>query len=284
MTKASQVHVTPISELALVYPGYSPRPEERKQSGKYLLVGGRNIKDGRLITTEKDSYINDLPKKSFRRAIAQPGDIIVSTLFDRRKLYIYRDTDPLAVVNNSCAIIRAPDKNDYIVSYLRTLRGQEQFLSDATEATSGAFIPRLSTSDLSRLQVPLLPLSELQRLGDDHIASSSTDDLIALRSELRSKDSQIVELRTELAQVNLYYEDRIRKIVAQISVNDVKSRIAHGETSKLEFKSSLRWSLKANRDDSAMEIAVLKTISAFCNTEGGELLIVVSDYHTIFII
>ena len=245
MTKASQVHVAPISELALVYPGYSPRPEERKQSGKYLLVGGRNIKDGRLITTEKDSYINDLPKKSFRRAIAQPGDIIVSTLFDRRKLYIYRDTDPLAVVNNSCAIIRAPDKNDYIVSYLRTLRGQEQFLSDATEATSGAFIPRLSTSDLSRLQVPLLPLSELQRLGDDHIASSSTDDLIALRSELRSKDTQIVELRTELAQVTLYYEDRIRKIEAQISVNDVKSRIAHGETSKLEFKSSLRWKLKS---------------------------------------
>jgi hypothetical protein len=99
-----------ISELALVYPGYSPRPEERRQKGKYLLIGGRNIKDGRLVRTEKDTYVADVSKESVRRAIAQPGDIIVSTLFDRRKLYIYRYSDPQAVVNSSCAIIRAPDK------------------------------------------------------------------------------------------------------------------------------------------------------------------------------
>jgi len=81
-----------------------------------------------------------MQKNSFRRAIAKPGDIIVSTLFDRRKIYIYHDTDPMAVVNNSCAIIRTPKNNDYIVSYLRTLKGQEQFLQDASEATSEAFI------------------------------------------------------------------------------------------------------------------------------------------------
>jgi predicted HTH transcriptional regulator len=42
----------------------------------------------------------------------------------------------------------------------------------------------------------------------------------------------------------------------------------------LEFKSSLRWNLKENcQDDKLVTHAVLKTIAAFLNTEGGDLLI-----------
>ncbi|MFC1523825.1 RNA-binding domain-containing protein [Thermodesulfobacteriota bacterium] len=290
--------IAKISELAVIFPGYSPRPEERKPQGKYLLIGGRNINNNRLEKTDKDSYVDNTIKDSFRRAIAQPGDIIVSTLFNRRKLYIYRDTDPIAVVNNSCAIIRTSENNDYIVSYLRTLKGQERFLEEAAKATSSALIPKLSISALSNIQIPLLPLAELQRLGDDHIGSSTTDDLIVLRDELHSKDEQIAKLheqlntslgkeeeneslKNQLTKVTTYYEDRIRKIESQISTNDLKSRIVHGETSKFEFKSSLRWNLKADRKDSNIELAILKTIVAFCNTQGGELLIGVADNHTI---
>ena len=79
-----------LGEIATVVAGYSPRSDERKKSGKYVLLGGRNIKEGRLVRTNKDSYIDDVPKSSFQRAIAQIGDVIVSTLFDTRKLYIYR--------------------------------------------------------------------------------------------------------------------------------------------------------------------------------------------------
>jgi hypothetical protein len=81
-----------ISELATVTPGFSPKPAERKKSAQYLLLGGRNIKDGRLITTHADSYVGEIDRESFRRAIAKPGDIIVSTLFDRRKLYLMTRT------------------------------------------------------------------------------------------------------------------------------------------------------------------------------------------------
>ena len=43
-------------------------------------------------------------------------------------------------------------------------------------------------------------------------------------------------------------------------------------------KSTLRWSLKDDRqDDRGVTHAVLKTIAAFLNTEGGDLLIGVSD-------
>jgi type I restriction enzyme R subunit len=54
--------------------------------------------------------------------------------------------------------------------------------------------------------------------------------------------------------------------------------IKRGESKTLEFKSTLRWSLKDDRqDDRAVTHAVLKTIAAFLNTEGGDLLIGVAD-------
>ena len=50
------------------------------------------------------------------------------------------------------------------------------------------------------------------------------------------------------------------------------------ESKTLEFKSSLRWNLKDDRkDDRHVTHAALKTIAAFLNTEGGDLLIGVDD-------
>jgi hypothetical protein len=278
MNVSREARVVPLREIATVAAGYSPRSDERKKSGKYILLGGRNIKDGRLARTAKDSYIDDIPNRSFQRAIAQVGDVIVSTLFDRRKLYIYQKDDPPAVVNSSCAIVRAPETNDYIISYLRTLQGERQFLKDAAEATRRTFIPHLSISSIAAIQIPLLPLAELQRLGDEHIRSSANAELIQLRGELKAQlSTPSVADEATLQDVMVYFENRIQRIEAQISDNNLGSRIAHGETPKLEFKSSVRRNLKANRDDPEMGLAILKTIAAFCNTEGGELLIGVSD-------
>ncbi|MGI9180703.1 MAG: RNA-binding domain-containing protein [Longimicrobiaceae bacterium] len=54
--------------------------------------------------------------------------------------------------------------------------------------------------------------------------------------------------------------------------------IKRGESKTLEFKSTLRWSMKEDRkDDRIVTHAALKTIGAFLNTEGGDLLIGVAD-------
>lgn len=53
--------------------------------------------------------------------------------------------------------------------------------------------------------------------------------------------------------------------------------ISEGETEHLEFKSTLRTNLVTGEKDKRMEKAVLKTLVAFLNTEGGALLIGVSD-------
>lgn len=61
------------------------------------------------------------------------------------------------------------------------------------------------------------------------------------------------------------------------SVTDEEELIALGESEKLEFKSTLRWNLMANKADKAIENSALKTVVAFLNTEGGILLIGVKD-------
>ncbi|HET9886484.1 MAG TPA: RNA-binding domain-containing protein, partial [bacterium] len=54
--------------------------------------------------------------------------------------------------------------------------------------------------------------------------------------------------------------------------------INRGESKTLEFKATLRWNLKEDRqDDKIITHAALKTIAAFLNTEGGDLLIGVAD-------
>lgn len=53
--------------------------------------------------------------------------------------------------------------------------------------------------------------------------------------------------------------------------------IGRGEGYDLEFKSTLRWDLKAGKTNQQVERACLKTISAFLNSNGGILLIGVRD-------
>ena len=50
-----------------------------------------------------------------------------------------------------------------------------------------------------------------------------------------------------------------------------------GESQTVEFKSSARWNLHANRPDKKMEHVITKTICGFLNAQGGKLLIGVDD-------
>ena len=61
------------------------------------------------------------------------------------------------------------------------------------------------------------------------------------------------------------------------SMTEEERLISTGENEKLEFKSTLRWNLIADKPDKAIENSALKTVVAFLNTEGGTLLIGVKD-------
>ena len=58
---------------------------------------------------------------------------------------------------------------------------------------------------------------------------------------------------------------------------ETKDLIDKGESGTLEFKSTLMTNLQTGETDKRMEKAVLKTVTAFLNTDGGTLLVGVED-------
>ncbi len=106
--------------------------------------------------------------------------------------------------------------------------------------------------------------------------------------KVEDKIQEIVETNFELykritddpafgqALKNLLFDDYIRRH------RRAEELLKLQESKTLEFKSSLRWNLKEDRkDDQQVTHAVLKTIAAFLNTEGGDLLIGVADDRTV---
>ena len=57
----------------------------------------------------------------------------------------------------------------------------------------------------------------------------------------------------------------------------IEQKITGGETSMVEFKSTLSWNIKANMFDKKMEEVILKSIAALSNRYGGTLFIGVRD-------
>lgn len=58
---------------------------------------------------------------------------------------------------------------------------------------------------------------------------------------------------------------------------DLYELIGRGESAHLEFKSTMRLNLRSGKNDKAIELAWLKGVAAFLNTEGGILLLGVAD-------
>ena len=70
---------------------------------------------------------------------------------------------------------------------------------------------------------------------------------------------------------------RVTNYLRSVQQTSTQDLIAEGEGEFVEFKSTLRWNLKAEKKDKNITHAITKTIAAFLNTDGGILLVGVAD-------
>lgn len=78
--------------------------------------------------------------------------------------------------------------------------------------------------------------------------------------------------------VNKYLESNVGTMgLEEYEIQEIKKSIKCGENEKVEYKSTLRTNLATGEKDPRIEKAVLKTLVAFLNTDGGTLLIGVAD-------
>lgn len=149
---------------------------------------------------------------------------------------------------------------------------------------------------------------------DYALAQEMTNRALLTQKENRSKSAKYADIYLKQAKENFpnalklqcipedeelwkvenyekFLEER-RKLLAKelnhflnnISITkDVKPKrelqdvIEEGESSLLEFKSTMRWNVREGKKDKHMEEVILKSIAAFSNGDGGKLLIGVSD-------
>ena len=128
---------------------------------------------------------------------------------------------------------------------------------------SAAFSPVVSGHDGTyyALVVPSATLPTLFR------SSSGTMLLVAF----------IVLLIAGIVLGVVYVKNRNKVRFVPLTADAVKQMISRGESDLLEFKSTIRTNLHAGKPGKEIELAWLKSVVAFCNTEGGTILIGVKD-------
>ncbi len=148
----------------------------------------------------------------------------------------------------------------------------------------------LKLGDEHRVTLTQLRAALDQDAGLDASARVNSRENVRLTFDPKVEDKiqEIVETNFELykritddpvfGQVlkNFLFDDYIRRH------RRVEELLKLRESKTLEFKSTLRWNLKDNRrDDQRVTHAVLKTVAAFLNTEGGDLVIGVADDRSV---
>ena len=114
------------------------------------------------------------------------------------------------------------------------------------------------------------PLAKLTKYGTIRLKGQA-GDLLVMKDVPDPKDC--AELILELKNT----PDSRGKLPVQGNSRDVTELISRGENENLEFKSSLRWDLREKRINKNLEKAVMKTVAAFLNSQGGQLVVGVDD-------
>lgn len=73
------------------------------------------------------------------------------------------------------------------------------------------------------------------------------------------------------------YEKLLVEIINNVEKTSIKDFIKKGETKNIEFKSSLRYCLKTLKSEKYIELSAIKNICAFLNSNGGKLIIGITD-------
>jgi hypothetical protein len=136
---------------------------------------------------------------------------------------------------------------------------------DGLSSGQKAAMQALSGLHKSGIVLPLLLVS------DELTSVEYVNGLIALK--LAEKEI-FPSLLSDVAVVQTWLEILLQKKGRE---EDLSSLIARGEGDSIEFKSTLRWDIRAGKTSQSIERACLKTISAFLNSAGGNLLIGVRD-------
>lgn len=145
--------------------------------------------------------------------------------------------------------------------------------------TLGRILDKAEKKEALRLSVEN-NTEENARLAFETVVTDLLQDLVDTNFKLYKRISDDRHFSSHL-MADLFEEYRKRVENGGLTEERVGREIAEGEGKHREFKASLRWNLRTGANDDRMTQAVLKTLAAFQNGEGGVLYLGVGDDGTI---
>ena len=152
--------------------------------------------------------------------------------------------------------------------------------------TANRFAAILSETAQFQLSVDIAPIEDgLDEQGQypdgstplEFIGSSLEEETEIESVERAKKKHALMTELTEFGEVCLKFRDYNQTQ----SLSQIGELISRGESKRVEYKESLSLDVSKNTKEKYIEDVVIKTIAGFMNTDGGDLLIGVSDDGTI---
>jgi hypothetical protein len=157
--------------------------------------------------------------------------------------------------------------NEYLASFFRSTLGK--LVIDSL--TSKTFIPHLNKKDIEQALVALPSLDEQKSIVRTH------NKLHDLKKAIDGFDAELAINPTSSSSILGQLDMMLEAIGSLTDADKVRSIVREGETKYIEFKETLSLDVKKQTKERYIEDSSLKTIVAFLNTDGGSLLIGVSD-------
>ena len=156
---------------------------------------------------------------------------------------------------------------EYVASFFNSRIG-ELIISSAND---GACFQNIKPNHLLDLKISVPPIETQKEI------SKSIRKLKMIRERISSFENDLSVNPISSEQV-LYQIDSILDIVGGLADADkIKSLIRQGESKLLEFKETLSLDVRKRTKEKYIEDSVIKTVAALLNTDGGALLVGVSD-------
>lgn len=164
-------------------------------------------------------------------------------------------------------ILKENALNRYVAQFLGTSVGQHAL----SVLMSGTTISFLRKSDLAECNIALPTLETQRSIIETHAKLSLLKrEIDAIDRELSLNPKGLDEFHKQL--------DSMLEVVGQLSEADhIRGLIRKDESKTVEFKETFSHDLRKNERAKYIEESSLKTVVAFLNSDGGTLLVGVSD-------
>jgi len=232
-----------IGDLVEICLGIPFNQDERKPQGSYNILSPRNILNGFIEETASDNFIE---KDNFntreQKAILRKGDILFPR-FNREKvsIYVHNSDDNKFIANQHIVILRGKNAG-YVATYLNTDSGLSLFNQQIKRHARGAALPTISIQDLTNIQIPILPIADLEYASRSRLEKLSYYQLLEIKEKydlLKTKysslknekvvsphEEQLQSLQNTLQQVLANQQEHTQKLTnIENRIDDIKTII-----------------------------------------------------------